>query len=127
LPGRDGRADLRRRHRRDPSSRASSACTARPTAIMPDRIETGTYLCAAAAPAATCAHRHASPSYPRCGDRQADGCRLRGRPRARRDPPRQAPQRLKAVSMRTAPYPGVSRPTCRRSSWRSTAWPTARR
>ena len=39
----------RRRHRRDHASRASSSCAARAHRIMPDRIETGTFLAAAAA------------------------------------------------------------------------------
>jgi hypothetical protein len=55
-------------------------------AIMPDRIETGTYLCAAAPPAAISACRDFG-GLPRYGRRQADGCRLRDHRRARRDPP----------------------------------------
>jgi UDP-N-acetylglucosamine 1-carboxyvinyltransferase len=46
--------------------------------IMPDRIETGTYLCAAAATGGEVRLTGTSSSLPRCGDRQADGCRLRG-------------------------------------------------
>ena len=48
LPGRDGRADRGHRHRQADRSRASSGCTAREHAIIPDRIETGSYACAAA-------------------------------------------------------------------------------
>ena len=43
LPDRDGREDRRRRHRRDPRSRACASLHGATHRVMPDRIETGTY------------------------------------------------------------------------------------
>ena len=72
--------------------------------IMPDRIETGTYLCAAAVTGGSVRLTGTSVRLSRRGDRQAHGRRLRGGVRARCDR-RSAPARLNAVSLRTAPYP----------------------
>jgi UDP-N-acetylglucosamine 1-carboxyvinyltransferase len=72
--------------------------------IMPDRIETGTYLCAAAATGGDIRLTGASAS---CLDAVIDklmdtGCEIV----AERDAIRlKAPRRLTAVSIRTAPYP----------------------
>ncbi len=73
-------------------------------AIMPDRIETGTYLCAAAATAGDIRLTRTSAAYlDAVVDKLMDaGCDIV----IERDAIRlKAPQRLKAVSLRTAPYP----------------------
>jgi UDP-N-acetylglucosamine 1-carboxyvinyltransferase len=72
--------------------------------IMPDRIETGTYLCAAAATGGGVRLTQTSGSYlDAVIDKLMDaGCEIV----LERDAIRlKAPQRLKAVSIRTAPYP----------------------
>jgi UDP-N-acetylglucosamine 1-carboxyvinyltransferase len=72
--------------------------------IMPDRIETGTYLCAAAATGGDVRLTHTSSSYlDSVIDKLMDtGCEVV----LERDAIRlKAPERLKAVSIRTAPYP----------------------
>nr|MBL8411337.1 UDP-N-acetylglucosamine 1-carboxyvinyltransferase [Dechloromonas sp.] len=72
--------------------------------IMPDRIETGTYLCAAAATGGDIRLLKTSAAYlDTVVDKLMDaGCEIT----VERDAIRlQAPQRLKAVSLRTAPYP----------------------
>jgi UDP-N-acetylglucosamine 1-carboxyvinyltransferase len=71
---------------------------------MPDRIETGTYLCAAAATGGEVRLTGASATSLDAVDRQADGYRLRNHRRTRRDPPQSAAA-AQAVSIRTAPYP----------------------
>ena len=73
-------------------------------AIMPDRIETGTYLCAAAATGGNVRLLKTSAAYlDTVVDKLMDaGCDIT----VERDAIRLvAPQRLKAVSLRTAPYP----------------------
>jgi len=73
-------------------------------AIMPDRIETGTYLCAAAATGGDIRLVKTSAAYlDTVVDKLMDaGCEVT----VERDAIRlQAPPRLKAVSLRTAPYP----------------------
>jgi len=73
-------------------------------AIMPDRIETGTYLCAAAATGGDIRLLKTSAAYlDTVVDKLMDaGCEIT----VERDAIRlQAPKRLKAVSLRTAPYP----------------------
>ncbi len=73
-------------------------------AIMPDRIETGTYLCAAAATGGNVRLLKTSAAYlDSVVDKLMDaGCDIT----VERDAIRlQAPPRLKAVSLRTAPYP----------------------
>jgi UDP-N-acetylglucosamine 1-carboxyvinyltransferase len=73
-------------------------------AIMPDRIETGTYLCAAAATGGDIRLTRTSAAYlDSVVDKLMDaGCDIV----VERDAIRlKAPQRLKAVSLRTAPYP----------------------
>ena len=72
--------------------------------IMPDRIETGTYLCAAAATGGNIRLTHTSTAYlDAVIDKLMDaGCDIM----QERDAIRlKAPQKLKAVSIRTAPYP----------------------
>ena len=72
--------------------------------IMPDRIETGTYLCAAAASGGDVRLTQTSAAYlDAVVDKLMDaGCDIV----TERDAIRlKAPQRLKAVSLRTAPYP----------------------
>ncbi|TAH49660.1 MAG: UDP-N-acetylglucosamine 1-carboxyvinyltransferase, partial [Betaproteobacteria bacterium] len=72
--------------------------------IMPDRIETGTYLCAAAATGGEVRLTGTSTSYlDAVIDKLMDaGCEVA----AERDAIRlTAPARLQAVSLRTAPYP----------------------
>ncbi|MDE1545036.1 UDP-N-acetylglucosamine 1-carboxyvinyltransferase [Dechloromonas agitata] len=73
-------------------------------AIMPDRIETGTYLCAAAVTGGDVRLLKTSAAYlDTVVDKLMDaGCEIT----IERDAIRlQAPRRLKAVSLRTAPYP----------------------
>ena len=72
--------------------------------IMPDRIETGTYLCAAAATGGTIRLTNTSSSYlDAVIDKLMDaGCEITLERTAIR---LQAPPRLNAVSIRTAPYP----------------------
>ena len=72
--------------------------------IMPDRIETGTYLCAAAATGGALRLTGASASFLEAVlDKLSDaGCRIEVEPDAIC---LQAPARLSAVSIRTAPYP----------------------
>ncbi|MBL8427481.1 MAG: UDP-N-acetylglucosamine 1-carboxyvinyltransferase [Dechloromonas sp.] len=73
-------------------------------AIMPDRIETGTYLCAAAATGGDIRLLKTSAAYlDTVVDKLMDaGCEIT----VERDGIRLvAPRRLKAVSLRTAPYP----------------------
>ncbi len=73
-------------------------------AIMPDRIETGTYLCAAAATGGDIRLLKTSAAYlDTVVDKLMDaGCEIT----VERDASRLvAPRRLKAVSLRTAPYP----------------------
>lgn len=72
--------------------------------IMPDRIETGTYLCAAAATGGDVRLTRTSAAYlDTVVDKLMDaGCDIA----VERDAIHlKAPQRLKAVSLRTAPYP----------------------
>jgi UDP-N-acetylglucosamine 1-carboxyvinyltransferase len=78
--------------------------------IMPDRIETGTYLCAAAATGGEIRLTGASAtSLDAVIDKLMDtGCEIV----TERDAIRlKAPPRLTAVSIRTAPYPAVMRET----------------
>ncbi len=73
-------------------------------AIMADRIETGTYLCAAAATAGRIRLTHTSAAYlDAVVDKLLDaGCEIA----IERDAiALQAPAKLKSVSLRTAPYP----------------------
>ncbi len=72
--------------------------------VMPDRIETGTYLCAAAATGGDIRLTGTSTAYiDAVVDKLLDaGCEIEGE----RDAIRlKAPERLTAVSIRTAPYP----------------------
>jgi len=72
--------------------------------VMPDRIETGTYLCAAAVTGGEVRLTGTSPSYlDAVIDKLMDaGCEITGE----RDAIRlRAPARLNSVSLRTAPYP----------------------
>ena len=73
--------------------------------IMPDRIETGTYLCAAAATGGDVRLTGTSASYLEAViDKLSDaGCRVTAEGDGLH---LQAPERLTAVSLRTAPYPG---------------------
>ena len=72
--------------------------------IMPDRIETGTYLCAAAATGGDIRLNNTTPAYLEAViDKLTDsGCRISIEPDAIR---LVAPRRLNSVSIRTAPYP----------------------
>jgi UDP-N-acetylglucosamine 1-carboxyvinyltransferase len=72
--------------------------------IMPDRIETGTYLCAAAATGGSVRLTGTSSGYlDAVIDKLTDaGCRIVAEPDAIQ---LAAPVRLNAVSIRTAPYP----------------------
>lgn len=72
--------------------------------VMPDRIETGTYLCAAAVTGGDVRLTHTSAAYlDSVVDKLMDaGCEIILEREAIR---LQAPPRLQAVSLRTAPYP----------------------
>ncbi|MEO8410400.1 MAG: UDP-N-acetylglucosamine 1-carboxyvinyltransferase, partial [Propionivibrio sp.] len=72
--------------------------------IMPDRIETGTYLCAAAATGGEVRLTNTSATYLEAviDKLHEAGCAITAEANAIR---LQAPRRLKAVSIRTAPYP----------------------
>jgi UDP-N-acetylglucosamine 1-carboxyvinyltransferase len=87
--------------------------------IIPDRIETGTFLCAVAAAGGDVTLRHANARHL---DAVIDKLREAGVTITSGEGwiRVQADQRPQAVS-----FP-PSRPTCRPSSWRSTASPTAR-
>ncbi len=76
--------------------------------VMPDRIETGTFLCAAAATGGDIRLNGASTGYlDAVVDKLVDaGCELIGEKTPDHESIRiVAPARLKAVSIRTAPYP----------------------
>ena len=72
--------------------------------VMADRIETGTYLCAAAATGGSIRLTHTSAAYlDVVVDKLLDaGCEIVAEREAIR---LEAPRRLKAVSVRTSPYP----------------------
>ncbi len=72
-------------------------------------------------PAATSTLRHAPRRPPRRGDRQAARSRRGDRGRRRLDPRRDADGRPKRGELPHHASTRRSRPTCRRSSWRSTA------
>ena len=77
--------------------------------IMPDRIEAGTYLCATAAAGGTVTLNGISSGYlDAVVDKLMDaGCDIVSEKTAEREFIRiTAPAKLKAVSIRTAPYPG---------------------
>ncbi len=77
--------------------------------IMPDRIETGTYLCAAAATGGEVRLTGTATAYlDAVVDKLMDaGCEIEGEKSPSHEAIRlKAPPRLKAVSIRTAPYPG---------------------
>ncbi|MGQ9686684.1 MAG: UDP-N-acetylglucosamine 1-carboxyvinyltransferase [Thiobacillaceae bacterium] len=77
--------------------------------IMPDRIETGTYLCAAAVTGGDIRLTGAASSHlDAVVDKLMDaGCEIETEKTPDCEAIRiKAPQRLKAVSIRTAPYPG---------------------
>jgi UDP-N-acetylglucosamine 1-carboxyvinyltransferase len=73
--------------------------------IMPDRVETGTYLCAAAATRGEILLTRTSAAWlDAVIDKLKEaGCTIECRPDSIA---LKAPQRLKSVSLRTAPYPG---------------------
>ncbi len=76
--------------------------------IMPDRIETGTYLCAAAVTGGEVRLVGTSTSYlDAVVDKLLDaGCEVQGEKTPHHESiSLKAPRRLKAVSIRTAPYP----------------------
>ena len=76
--------------------------------IMPDRIEAGTYLCAAAAGGTVTLNGISSGYLDAVVDKLMDaGCDIVSEKTAEREFIRiSAPAKLKAVSIRTAPYPG---------------------
>ncbi|MCL6555082.1 MAG: UDP-N-acetylglucosamine 1-carboxyvinyltransferase [Burkholderiales bacterium] len=76
--------------------------------IMPDRIETGTYLCAAAATGGEIRLTHTSATYlDAVIDKLMDaGCEITTEKSPQHEAIRlKAPAKLEAVSVRTAPYP----------------------
>ena len=107
LPRRDGRADRGRRHRPHRRSKASTRLHGATHAIMPDRIETGTYLAAVAAAGGDATHRRRR--RPDTLDAVLDKLREAGADDRRRRPTRSASRgagRSRAFNLRTAPYPG---------------------
>lgn len=73
--------------------------------IMPDRIETGTFLCMAAMTGGHIKVREVNPNHitPVIHKLEETGCKLEVR---RNEIEIQAPKRLKAVDIKTMPYPG---------------------
>lgn len=73
--------------------------------IMPDRIETGTFLCMAAITGGEIVVKGAQPSHitPVLNKLEETGCKLTVEKNEIR---LQAPKRLKAVDIKTMPYPG---------------------
>jgi UDP-N-acetylglucosamine 1-carboxyvinyltransferase len=93
-----------------------------PYSVMPDRIEAGTFLAAAAATRGevTLTRAPVGALEAILDKLREAGCRIE----ADADTVRlSCERRPRAVSVRTRPSP----PTCRRRSWRSTPWPKARR
>jgi UDP-N-acetylglucosamine enolpyruvyl transferase len=92
--------------------------------VLPDRIETGTFLVAAAMTGGKVTARNARPDTMDAvlAKLKEAGAHIEtGESSITLD---MQGRRPKAVNLTTAPH-RPSRPTCRRSSWRSTAWPTA--
>jgi UDP-N-acetylglucosamine 1-carboxyvinyltransferase len=94
----------------------------RDLSVMPDRIEAGSYACAAAI---------TGGALELVGARDATICARprgarRGRVTSRNAATACVVRRWAAwpLTLSTAPFP-ASRPTCRRSSWRCWRWPTA--
>ena len=73
--------------------------------IMPDRIETGTFLCMAAMTGGHIKVKEVNPNHitPVIHKLEETGCKLEIR---RNEIEIQAPKRLKAVDIKTTPYPG---------------------
>ncbi len=94
------------------------ACTAATHRVVADRIEAGTFLCAVAAAGGEVLLRDAPRRPPGGRDRQAARGRRRGRRRwttaSACAPPGPAAGRRASAP----PSTRLSRPTCRRSSWR---------
>ncbi len=86
VPEQHGRQDHRCRHRHASTSRASSVWAATSYHVLPDRIETGTYLVAAAITGGTYPVPGHAPGPARRGAGQAARGRRRDRDRRRLDP-----------------------------------------
>lgn len=73
--------------------------------IMPDRIETGTFLCMTAMTGGHIKIKEANPSHitPVIHKLEETGCKIVTR---KNEIEMQAPKRLKAVDIKTMPYPG---------------------
>lgn len=73
--------------------------------VMPDRIETGTFLCMAAMTGGNIKVKEANPSHitPVIHKLEETGCKLKV---GKNEIEIQAPKRLKAVDIKTMPYPG---------------------
>lgn len=73
--------------------------------IMPDRIETGTFLCMAAMTGGEVLVKEAKPDHitPVLNKLEETGCKLKVE---NNEIQLQAPKRLKAVDIKTMPYPG---------------------
>ena len=73
--------------------------------IMPDRIETGTFLCMAAMTGGNILVKKANPEHitPVIGKLEETGCKLKI---GKNEIEIQAPKRLKAIDIKTMPYPG---------------------
>ncbi len=73
--------------------------------IMPDRIETGTFLCMAAMTGGSIVVKGANPSHitPVLNKLEEAGCKIKTQ---KDEIELQAPKRLKAVDLKTMPYPG---------------------
>ena len=68
----------------------ANACTARSYEVLPDRIESGTYLVAGAITGGHVRIKNTAPGPPRCGARQARGGRRQDRRRRQLDRGRHA-------------------------------------
>ncbi len=73
--------------------------------IMPDRIETGTFLCMTAMTGGTIKVKNITPDHitPIINKLEETGCKLNI---GKNEIEMQAPRRLKAVDLKTMPYPG---------------------
>lgn len=73
--------------------------------IMPDRIETGTFLCMAAMTGGNILVKKANPEHitPVIGKLEEAGCKFKIE---KSEIEIQAPKRLKAIDIKTMPYPG---------------------
>ena len=112
---RDGRAHRGPGARRS-ASKAWTACAAPTIDVIPDRIETGTFIAAGAMAGGEHRIQNCHPSHLQAVIEKfrETGVRIEEGPKNLRV---RAPRTLKASNVTTLPTP-ASPPTCRRSTWR---------